>query len=156
LTLSNDSVKDSQQNNALHIAAFNGNYLALKSLLENGFNHFKSRNKDGLTPLQAAAISNYIKAQNVLIEHGANAESLKTLSFYGNHADEGDTIDGVSGKVPLRVHRTKFNATEHRAVYSREMATKALPYQRRLREVGDTKRNPRLISTFARLTSAKV
>jgi ankyrin repeat protein len=109
-------VKDSQQNNALHIAAFNGNYLALKSLLENGFNHFKSRNKDGLTPLQAAAISNYIKAQNVLIEHGANAESLKTLSFYGNHADEGDTIDGVSGKVPLRVHRTKFNATEHSAI----------------------------------------
>ncbi len=100
----------------MHIAAYNGNHIALKSLLAKGFNHFKSKNKDGLTPLQAAAISNYIKAQNILIEYGANPETLKTLSFYGNHAEDGDSIDGVVGKVPLRVHRTKFNASEQHVV----------------------------------------
>jgi len=99
----------------LHIAAYNGNYIALKSVLATGFKHLKSKNKDGLTPLQAAAISNYIKAQNILIEYGANIEALKPLSFYGNHAEDGDSIDGVIGTVPLRVHRTKFNTSEQRA-----------------------------------------
>jgi ankyrin repeat protein len=105
-------VKDSQQNNALHIAAYNGNYIAIKSLIEKGFKHFKSKNKDNLTPLQVAAIGNYIKAQNTLISYGASVEQLKSLEFYGNHNMEaGDSIDGIFGSPPLFVHRTKFNSS---------------------------------------------
>ncbi|CDS37799.1 ankyrin domain repeat containing protein [Echinococcus multilocularis] len=85
---------ETNRNTALTLACFQGQHEVVKLLVERNAN-IEHRAKTGLTPLMEAASGNHVKVGCILLEHGADVNSLPVLSS----RDTALTIAADKGKT---------------------------------------------------------
>jgi ankyrin repeat protein len=74
-------VRDAMGATALHEAMFQPNIMAVKLLLENGFDPNARATKNGCTPLHFAVAANNLDAAKLLLQYGAN-KRIKCLQGF--------------------------------------------------------------------------